>query len=256
MIVRDLIRIFKDEWLPVDTLPLDKKAEVTRDLIAKTADASTLLAYDSMPLWKVRGVGPKKAMDLWSRGVRPGNLRRHLQLLPDSTRIALKYPILERIPRALVERVAKTLLTSRCRVVGSYRRGLPTSGDVDVLFLAKSTATAKQDFEAFLAKLAKRHGDKWVVMAKGASKVAGIFLIDDVAVEVDIWVTTPDNAAAMLLYSTGSKAHNVKMRFIAKHRGLKLNQYGVWRDDTLVPTKTERDIFDVLKIQWRKPEDR
>jgi DNA polymerase/3'-5' exonuclease PolX len=261
MLVRELIKIFKEEWLPVDSLlRLDKKTEVTRHLL-ETCDKDTLLAWDSMPLWRVRGIGPKRAMALWAQGVRPGNLRRHLKLLPDATRVALQYPVMERIPRRLVEQAFLAWVPpgekGHCIVVGSYRRGKPTSGDVDILYSGK-------DFDAFMSKLERHLGDRWRLMARGPSKVAGIFsLTPRAAVEVDIWITTPETRAYMLLYATGSKEHNVKMRFIAKHRGYKLNQYGLFKDlgqgkfsEKSLPAKTEREIFDHLKMAWKKPEDR
>ena len=266
MLVRELIKTFKEEWLPVDSLlalkqNTDAKTEVTRAMLEQLKDPDLLLAWDSMPLWRVRGLGPKKAMALWAQGVRPGNLRRHLKLLPDATRIALEYPVLERIPRALVEQAFLAFVPpgekSHCLVVGSYRRGKATSGDVDILYDGNS-------FDAFMTKVEAHLGKRWRLMAKGPSKVAGIFLLTPkVAVEIDIWITTKENRAYMLLYSTGSKEHNVKMRYIAKHRGYKLNQYGLyavvgegkWSEKSL-PAKTERDIFNHLKMEWKRPEDR
>jgi DNA polymerase (family 10) len=257
MLVRELIRIFKDEWLPVDSLlGLDKKSEVTRALLESTGDQQLVLAWDSMPLWKVRGLGPKKAMDLWQQGVRPGNLRRHLKLLPDATRIALQYPVMERIPRKLVEQTFAMFVPSgektKCVIVGSYRRGKPTSGDVDILY-------SGTDFDKFMTKVQDHLGSRWQLMAKGPSKVAGIFLITpNAAVEIDIWISTPENRAYMLLYSTGSKQHNVKMRFIAKHRGYKLNQYCLedLKTGKKFPAKTEKDIFDLLKMRYKPPAER
>lgn len=265
MLVRELIKKFKEEWLPVDSLlQLDKKTEVTRAMLEALGDPELLLAWDSMPLWRVRGLGPKKAMALWVQGVRPGNLKRHLSKLPEATQIALEYPLMERIPRRLCEQAFSMWLPpgtkSRCTLVGSYRRGRPDSGDLDVLYRAKSSddEAVKKEFDAFLDRLQAHLGAKWRVMARGAHKISGILsLTPKAAIEVDIWVATPANWAAMLLYATGSKEHNVRMRFIAKHRGFLLNQYGVFDEKgKLIPAKNEREIFDLLKIKWRRPEDR
>jgi DNA polymerase/3'-5' exonuclease PolX len=257
MLVRELIKIFKDEWLPVDSLlTLDKKAEVTRALLESTGDANLVLAWDSMPLWKVRGIGPKKAMALWAQGVRPGNLRRHLKLLPEATRVALQYPVMERIPRRLVEQAFLAFVPpgekGNCTLVGSYRRGKETSGDIDILY-------AGPDFDRFMDKVAAHLGKRWRLMAKGPNKVSGIFLLTPrAAVEVDIWISNKENRAYMMLYATGSKEHNVKMRFIAKHRGYKLNQYCMedLKTGKKLPAKTEREIFDHLKMAWKRPEER
>lgn len=262
MLVRELIKIFKDEWLPVESLKvLEKKDEVSRELLESTGDAELLAAWDSMPLWKVRGIGPKKAMELWHQGVRPTNLKRHLAKLPDATRVALRYPVMERIPRRLVEQAFMAFVPpgekTKCTIVGSYRRAKPTSGDVDILYTGVS-------FDRFLEKLQAHLDGRWQLMSRGPAKVAGIFLFTpNAAMEVDIWIATPENHAYMLLYSTGSKQHNIKMRFIAKHRGYKLNQYGCyartgedrWSDKSLA-ARNEREIFDHLKVAWKRPEDR
>jgi hypothetical protein len=108
MLVRELIKIFKENWIDVEPLTkLDKKAEITRKMLVDAdIPAKTLLYYDSMPLWKVRGIGPAKAAELWAAGVRPGNIHRHKSLLPETTILALKYKPLERIPHDLVTEVA------------------------------------------------------------------------------------------------------------------------------------------------------
>lgn len=258
MLVRELIKQFKNEWLPVDTLQtFDKKAEASRELIMSGGDKKLLLAFDSMPLWKLRGLGPKRAMELWEIGVRPSNVTRHLKLLPDATRVALKYPPMDRIPHNMVTKIADAFIPrgekGKCTIVGSYRRGKPFSGDVDILY----EGCEDGDLAKFMTKIAEHLGHRWILMAQGPSKIAGIYRISPTKnVEVDIWVCSRDNHAAMLLYSTGSRDNNIRMRHIAKYRGLKLNQYGLWRGDKLIPTKTERDIYDKLEIKWQAPADR
>lgn len=263
MIVRDLIRTLKSEWLPCDSLlkwvAEDRtrlKQDVTRALLAALGDAELLLAWDSMPLWRVRGLGPKKAMALWQQGVRPGNLQRKLKLLPAATQTALRYPVMERVPRDMIERAVAEFVPrgekSHCTVVGSYRRGLATSGDIDLLY-------SGEDFAKFITKVATHLGARWQLMSQGPSKVAGIFLYrPDAAVEVDIWISSPENRAYMLLYATGSRAHNIKMRFIARHRGYKLNQYALEDLATgrRVPARSEREIFKHLRMAWKAPEER
>lgn len=248
MKVKELISIFKDEWLPVDNLQkLDKNTEVTRDILS----GDDLLAYDSMPLWKFRGLGPKTAMKLWKAGVRPGNIERHLKLLPESTRLFLKYKPVDKIPNKMVEEIYEKFIPKDekkyCMLVGSYRRGKPTSGDIDILYFG--------DLDKLLDKLEKNLGDKWILVSRGPSKIAGIF-VNKKTVEIDLWVCNPENKAAMMLYSTGSKTNNIRMRHIAKYRGMKLNQYGLFKDDKLIPTKTEKDIFDKLEMKYLEPSER
>ena len=260
MIVRELIKLFKSNWIDTTHLAtLDKTAEATRSLLQSAkVPKDVLLKFDSIPLWSIRGIGPAKAAELWKAGVRPDNIKRHLDMLPEATLLALKYRPLERIPHDLVTQIVKAFVPQgergKCTVVGSYRRKKPTSGDVDILYLNDRPDALGR----FLQKCRDTHGENWIMVAKGPSKIAGIFRYTrDIAVGVDLWIATPDNYHAMLLYSTGSKTFNVRMRFIAKHRNYLLNQYGLWDSKkNLVKTKSERDIFDKLKMKWRRPEER
>jgi DNA polymerase (family 10) len=61
-----------------------------------------------------------------------------------------------------------------------------------------------------------------------------------------------------MLYFTGPARFNILMRIKAKRRGLKLNEYGLWREDgTLTPgLKTERDIFAALNVPYKEPQER
>lgn len=256
MLVKDLIKIFRDEWIPGTDLlkTLDRSAEVTRHMIESLGDAKLLEYYDSMPLWPIRGIGPAKARELWAAGVRPGNLARHKRLLPESTLLALEYNPMSKIPHDLVTEIAAKFIPpdekKRCEIVGSYRRLKPTSGDVDILYWGP-------DLQKFLDKLAAQHGSRWILFAQGPSKIAGIFKYSPTrAVEVDLWIADSETYPAMLLYSTGSKEFNVRMRYIAKYRGYKLNQYGLWdlKTGKKVPgLKTERDIFRALEMKYRAP---
>lgn len=261
MIVKELIKLLKENWIDAtEILPLDRATEVTKAFLVKSKISKPVIAkFESIPLWSVRGIGPVLAVELWAKGVRPGNLEKHKALLPDQTKLVLKYKPLERIPHDLVTKIAAKFIPTgektKCVIVGSYRRLKPTSGDVDILY-----STKKDDLQRFLDKLVEVHGKNWILFAQGPSKIAGIFCFEDpkpIAVEVDLWIATPDNKHSMLLYATGSKLFNVRMRAIAKRKGMKLNQYGLF-DSTnkIIPTKTERDIFDHLQMDWKKPEER
>jgi DNA polymerase (family 10) len=64
---------------------------------------------------------------------------------------------------------------------------------------------------------------------------------------------------AMLFMYTGDFVHNISMRSIAKRRGWKLDQYGIWDAKTgkpLLQSPDERDFYDFLGVDWHDPEDR
>ena len=65
--------------------------------------------------------------------------------------------------------------------------------------------------------------------------------------------TPPEGSwAAYLLYATGSKQFNKQMRGIAKNKGYKLNQHGIYKDK-LIETNTEADIFEILNMPFIEP---
>ena len=81
--------------------------------------------------------------------------------------------------------------------------------------------------------------------------------------KIDIFRVEPEDETAMLLYSTGSKEHNILMRQRAKSKGALLNQHGIFikskkNPDILekVPLKTEKDYFDFLEMKYKEPEQR
>jgi DNA polymerase/3'-5' exonuclease PolX len=253
MLVKELIKMFRDMFLLVDELrAMDRNTEVTM----KNVPPSAKKYFESISLWKLRGVGPAKAVELWRAGVRLTNLRQHKALLPEAAQLALKYQPLEKIPHEMVHKIYEEFVPKeeirRCELVGSYRRNKPTSGDVDILYV-----TSKDDLQRFLDRVKTLHGDRWILYAQGPSKISGFFRSHLATVEVDLWLATRENKHAMLLYATGSREHNLKMRFVAKHKNMKLSQYGLFDSKGhLIPTRTERDIFRLLNIPYRAPEER
>jgi len=75
--------------------------------------------------------------------------------------------------------------------------------------------------------------------------------------QIDVFLATVENWGAMLLFATGSGKFNINMRGVAKRLfGYKLNQYGVWDGDVCLASKTEHEIFAVLKLPYQIPEKR
>ena len=68
--------------------------------------------------------------------------------------------------------------------------------------------------------------------------------------QVDLRVVPAKSFGAALAYFTGSKSHNVHLRRIAQGRGLLLNEYGLFRDDTAIAGKTEDEIYRALGLSW------
>src|SRR5690606_10724264 len=71
---------------------------------------------------------------------------------------------------------------------------------------------------------------------------------------VDLRVLAPESYGAGLYYFTGSKAHNIAVRRLARERGLKLNEYGVWRDGRRIAGRTEREVAQAVGLPLIPPE--
>jgi DNA polymerase (family 10) len=126
---------------------------------------------------------------------------------------------------------------------GSYRRGKETVGDLDLLAVAADSA-AVMDHLAAYAGLAE-------VTARGETKLSGRLAG---GLGLDLRVVPAESFGAALQYFTGSKAHNIVLRGLAKERGLKINEYGVFRGATRIAGRTEEAVYGTLDLPCFPPE--
>ncbi len=129
---------------------------------------------------------------------------------------------------------------------GSLRRCRETCGDLDLLVPA-----ARRGAEVVKAFTTLPGVER--VLAGGETKGSVLF---EGGRQVDLRVVPPASLGAALCYFTGSKEHNVRLREIAKKRGLKVNEYGVFRGDTVLAGKTEEEVYAALELPWIPPEMR
>lgn len=130
-------------------------------------------------------------------------------------------------------------------IAGSLRRRRATIGDVDVLVTAASPAQVVDRFV--------RYPGFARVVARGSVR-ATAYLGEDL--QVDLRVVPAAVSGAALLYFTGSKAHNIELRRIARSKKLKLNEYGLFRGGRLVAGRTEHSVYQALGLRWVAPLDR
>jgi len=140
----------------------------------------------------------------------------------------------------------------RCSVGGSLRRWRETIGDIDFLVSTKQPAEVIEFFTTqpgILSVSAKGETPPSVILAGG--------------IQADLRVVTDAEYPFALLYFTGSKEHNIVMRQRAIQRGLRLNEYGLFKskEETrdpklLVKCKTEEDVFVELGLSYIPPEIR
>ena len=122
-------------------------------------------------------------------------------------------------------------------VCGSYRRGKPTIKDLDIVVI-------HDDFY----KLAKGMDCIWHGTARTSFIINGV--------QVDLRCATPETWVTMVLYFTGSREENIRLRSIAKRRGWKLNEYGLWNGDKRIPCDSEQAVYAALGLRYREPKNR
>lgn len=161
----------------------------------------------------------------------------------------------QRVPRAEAEGLdahLQTLATDRAariELVGSYRRGKPTLGDIDVL----ATGVPMADL---LAHVEARYDVRGYV-AKGPRKAALLVVLDTVVRHVDVLVTDAATYPYALVHFTGSKFFNIKLRTVAKQQGYSLSEHGLkpvgkpaGRPVKKGTVREEADVFRVLGVAF------
>jgi len=220
----------------------------------------------------IYGVGPKKAQDLIAAGhTTIADLRtaaaKDPKLLNKNQLIGLHYyeQLLQRIPRAEMHQHAALLMAAKPQtlegvIVGSYRRGRPDSGDIDMLIRTSSSsvdaATALTDFVSAL----KASGYIREVLAHGDHKCMAICgLPGAVGRRLDLLVTPPTEFPFAVFYFTGSDTFNVAVRSHALSRGWTLNEHAITQLSSgkqVSGVRSEQDLFKLLKLKWVEPVDR
>jgi DNA polymerase IV (family X) len=235
--------------------------------LAYYEDLKAMFPVDFEELMSVEGIGPRKIKLFYEKlGVR--NLedleyaaRRHkIQRLkgmgPKTELLILKNVRFARrdtgrkllgqimpLGKSLKEEIEKLDTVSKVVVAGSIRRRKETVGDIDLLVVAEDHESVMDHFTGL--KVVEE------VIAKGPLK-SSVRIKGDV--EVDLRVFNAESFGAAMVYFTGSKETNVELRRVAISKGLKLNEYGVYRDDTLIAGETEDEVFRALDMDSPEPE--
>jgi NAD-dependent DNA ligase/DNA polymerase/3'-5' exonuclease PolX len=226
-------------------------------------------------LSEVYGIGPKKAKELVDQGIITIEQLREFQneLLNDTQKVGLKYyeDILKRIPRSEIEQYKERfnnvfetvcMSDSKFEIVGSYRRGAETSGDIDIIITSQSYLVFKNFIDILISK-------KIIVevLSRGSSKCLVIARIFPMATarRVDFLYTPKEEYPFSILYFTGSKFFNTVMRQHAVSLGFTMNEHGLYKLDKDGKTKgdkvshifnDEKSIFEFLNLEYKTPVER
>lgn len=224
-------------------------------------------------LLEILGIGDVKADELIAAGLKSTTqlkMKKFQTLLPDSVQKMLQYEPERKIDHDKIQIVEPSIISlcdakDNCRstiLVGSYRRKTVASRDIDVMIVSDD----EKILDKWLEKARTTYGpDNVIVYALGNDKLSVLIRFDQIFVgknlgvyKLDVFRAPSDKAHAMMLYATGSKDHNILMRKKAKDAGLLLNQEGVFdrKTNKLIPTSSEKDIFELLGMAYKEPQDR
>jgi DNA polymerase (family 10) len=248
--------------------------------LARLDEVSAEVPRSLVQLVKLDGVGPKRAKKLWEaleittideletalkagrveslQGFAKTSVDKILRSIDDFRRYAGRFLIsqVDELIGPLLEHMRGAPGVERIEVAGSYRRRKETIGDVDLLVQAELPAPAVMErFTSFgsvdrVGLAGDTRGD--VVLRSG--------------LEVDLRIIPGRSFGAALHYFTGSKEHNIAVRQIAQRRGLRVNEWGVFRlpegvepdevgkeEGERVAGETEESVFEALKMGWVPP---
>jgi DNA polymerase (family 10) len=189
-------------------------------------------AVENGSLIGLPGIGEKKV----------GNIKRGIQLLKQSKgrmNLGIAFPVAKRIVEALREKAG----SRKIEWAGSLRRMRENIGDIDILATGPNKEKIVQTFTHLPEVKA--------IMASGETKAS---VIVEGGIQIDLRVVEEDSYGAALQYFTGSKAHNIHLRGIAKAKGIKINEYGVFKGEKKIGGKEEEDVYRILGMNWIEPE--
>ncbi|MGA2318387.1 MAG: DNA polymerase/3'-5' exonuclease PolX [Thermodesulfobacteriota bacterium] len=182
-------------------------------------------------------------MDLFGIGEKKiENIKRGIQLFKQSKgrmNLGAAFPVAKRIVETLRQKTG----SKKIEWAGSLRRMKENIGDIDIL----ATGPNKEKIlQAFIHIPEVKE-----VLASGETKAS---VIVERGTQIDLRVVEEDSYGAALQYFTGSKGHNIHLRGIAKAKGIKINEYGVFKGEKKIGGKEEKDVYRSLGMDWIEPE--
>lgn len=208
-----------------------------KQLHIKTKD-DLIDALQHNRLSKLKGFGPKKISNMMQAlKLEKENKKRHA------------FADAEKIGNRLLAFVKTIPGVKRAELAGSLRRKKETIGDIDLIITAN-----ENDRKKIISKLTTMPGVEKIIAA-GRTKAS--IVLKEQHVQVDVRIVSDHEFGAAMLYFTGSKEHNIKLRSIAKERGLKINEYGIFnKQDKWLAGETEEEMYSFLGMNYIPPEKR
>jgi DNA polymerase (family 10) len=215
----------------------------------------SLGAKKARVLWKELGITSLEALQkacednklLTLKGFGEKTQKKILQGICFKARHQGEFLLSEALPlaRGLLDHLRSSTYVEQMSLAGSLRRWKEVVRDIDLL---AGSARPAEVMEHFL-----RAGGVSEILAKGETKTS-VRLYS--GIQVDLRVVSEEQFPYALAYFTGSKEHNVALRQHAQRRGLKVNEYGIFKGEKLLRCKTEEEFFEQLGLPFIPPEMR
>ena len=285
------VRAYRNAARTVEALPREVSAMlgagatltdlpgIGADLAAKIADIArtgTTRMLDELhrevpatvgELLRLPGLGPKRVKALWhelgvqtadqlARAARDGRVRAlpgfgaktEARLIAAIAALGggerrMKLATAAAFADALVGYLEAVPGVGRVIVAGSFRRGRETVGDLDILATAAAGSPVMERFVAYddVARVVAQGPTRATVVLRGG-------------LQVDLRVVPERSYGAALHYFTGAKAHNIAIRALGQRRGLKINEYGVFKGKRRIAGETEASVYAAVGLPWIAPE--
>jgi DNA polymerase (family 10) len=241
--------------------------------IVSTGHCATLdklhrsIPHPVVELLRLPGLGPKRVKALYQdldihtvaqlqRAARDGRLQelpgfgpkteqRILEALAAQASAPRRYKVAVagQYAQALAAYLGQTPGVREVAVAGSFRRMRETVGDLDLVVSSRDPESVTRRFVGYdeVAKVQAEGPTRSTVTLKSG-------------IQVDLRVVSPEQFGSALYYFTGSKAHNIAIRRLGQQRGLKINEYGVFRGKERIAGDTEASVLEAVGLPWIPPE--
>ncbi len=208
-----------------------KRIRVLCDELKITGVEDLRKAADGGKLQGIRGFGPKIVQKILAEA----------KGLNGETRT--KLIVAEEIANSLVDWLKGTRRIRQIEIAGSLRRGKETVGDLDILATCEDSGEVMNCFANYEeVKEVISHGS-----TRSSVKLRS-------GINVDLRVVPDESFGAALHYFTGSKPHNIAVRTLGVKRGLKVNEYGVFKGEKQIGGRTEQEIYAQVGLPYIEPE--
>lgn len=227
------------------------------------------LPVDMLALTEIEGVGPKsvkkiyehlkiETVDQLEKAAKEGGLKniegfgekkeeeilKGIEFLKKSNGRGLLADILP-LALDLADKLRKLKEVKKIELAGSLRRKEETIGDID---LVAASANPEKVMSYFCSLPEIDH-----IYSSGPTKT---LVRLKSGIDADLRVVPEKNFGAALLYFTGNKEESIALREVAHQKGMKLNEYGLFKGSKLLASKTEKDIYNALGFDYIEPEMR